>query len=350
MIVYHFFINKYKIMNPFVYNSPVRGNDFFDREDAQKKILKETVKGKSQGNIWITGERQIGKTSLMRHLQSLNEFYKDKIIPYGSEKSLDVAFIFANVQGCTNEDDFYNIIWQGLKDFFDFKIKKTDTGYNNFINALKEVYTNKEYYVVLLIDEFDAFLETIAFKDPENATRFLAKLSSLLQEVDEVEDGSKAFGCVFAANHDMKELLNENFIDVRGSGLILESITLKWFTRPQVKELADLYLRGNRVQFSEKEIDICYGATHGYPYFTQKMLSLMYEARKEPLSGREYMKRVQSEFGQMFKETIEDWGGDKMPIRTLKKLIELVKTMDIGDKITKVLFATLEVYIKSRLV
>ena len=336
-------------MNPFVYNSPVRGKDFYDREDAQKKILKETVLGKSQGNIWITGERQIGKTSLMRHIQSLNETAQYKISPYGSNKEMNVAFVYINVQGCQNEDDFYNIIWQGLKDSFDFKINKTETGYLNFISALDEVYSKRNYYVVLLIDEFDAYLETIAYKRPESATRFLAKLSSLLQEVDEIEDGSKAFGCVFTANHDMKDLLTENFIDVRGSGLIVEAMHLNWFTREQIKGLASLYLEGNSIGFSDLEIDLCYKATYGYPYFTQKMLSLMYEARTNMKSGKEYLELVKEQFGKMFEETIDDWGGEKMPIRTLKKLMELVKEMEIGEKLVKALFVTLEVYLKSRI-
>ena len=337
-------------MNPFVYNSPVRGKDFFNREQPLERIIRETAIGKSQGNIWITGERQIGKTSLLRHIQSFNETFKEKIKPYGSDKSLDVAFIFANVQGCVNEDDFFNTIWQSLKDFFDFKIKKSGNGYQNFIKAMKEIYSVKKYYVVFLIDEFDAFVETLAYKEPNNATSFLAKLSSLLQEIDEINGGSKAFSCVFTANHDMKELLNENYINGRGSGLIVEALALKWFTRTQVKELADLYLKYNEIQFSEKEIDLCFGATHGYPYFTQKMLSMMYDARLKITDEKTYINKVKQEFGEMFEETIEDWGGDKMPIRTLKKLRDLVKDMNIGEAITKALFRTLDLYIRAKIV
>jgi polynucleotide 5'-kinase involved in rRNA processing len=60
--------------NPFVYNAPVRGEDFFNREETIIEILKETVTGKSQGTVWVVGERQVGKTSLLRYLQS---YYKD---------------------------------------------------------------------------------------------------------------------------------------------------------------------------------------------------------------------------------------------------------------------------------
>jgi len=335
-------------MNPFVYNCPVRGKDFFNREKTIEKILTETITGKSQGNIWITGERQIGKSSLLRHIQNLNETTKYKITPYGSQRNLDVAFVYSNVQGCESEEVFFDTLWQNLKDYFDFKRKKITSGYENFIRGIQEAYSERNFYVLFLIDEFDAFIQTIAYKDPSNATRFLAKLSSLLQEVDEVNEGSKSFGCVFTANHDMKELLNENLIDSRGSGLIVEAINLKWFTRAQVQGLAKTYLKDNEIQFSEMEIDLCYGATHGYPYFTQKMMSLMYDARKNIKDEKEYIKLVKQEFGEMFEETLEDWGGDNMPVRTLKKLRDLVKSWNIGPAISKVLFTTLELYIKNK--
>lgn len=336
-------------MNPFVYNSPVKGKDFFNREKAVEKILKETVRGKSQGSIWITGERQIGKTSLIKHIQSMNDDFSEKVRPYGTKKSLDVAFVFANVQGCENVDEFFNTLWQGLKDFFDFKLRKTNSGYKNFLNAMTEVYLKRKHYTVFLIDEFDAFIETIAYKDIQVATNFLAKLSSLLQEIDEIDEGSKTFSCVFTANHDIKELLNANGIDNRGSGLIVEALNLKWFTKLQVGQLAKRYMKDCDFQFSEKEIELCFKSTQGYPYFTQKMLSLMYDAKKIITNEKQYRNTVKVEFGEMFKETIEDWGGDNMPMRTLKKLMEMVKKMDLGRQFSVVVMKTLELYLRAKL-
>jgi Cdc6-like AAA superfamily ATPase len=336
-------------MNPFVYNSPVRGKDFFNREQAVEKILKETVRGKSQGSIWITGERQIGKTSLLRHVQSMNDEFNEKVTPYGTKKSLDVAFVFANVQGCENEDEFYNTLWQGLKDFFDFKLKKGANGYKNFINAMTEVYIRRKYFTVFLIDEFDAFIETISYKEIHTATNFLAKLSSLLQEIDEIDEGSKTFSCVFTANHDIKELLTANGIDNRGSGLIVEALNLKWFTQTQVSELVKKYMKDSDFQFTESEIELCFKSAQGYPYFTQKMLSLMYDAKKIITNDKQYRNTVKVEFGEMFKETIEDWGGDNMPMRTLKKLIEMVQKMDLGRQFTVVVMKTLEIYLRAKM-
>lgn len=337
-------------MNPFVYNSPVRGKDFFNREKPVEKILKETVAGKTQGNVWITGERQIGKTSLLRHIQSFNETNKQTVVPYGSRRKLDVAFIFVNVQGCHTEHEFFNALWQGMKDFFDFKIKKSSSGYRNFINGLDEVYNKLKHYIVFLVDEFDAFIETLASQEQPMASKFLAKLSSLLQEVDEIKHDSKIFSCVFTANHDIKEMLNENYVDIRGSGLIVEAITLKWFTKTQTKQLAKKYLEGNKIQFKHSELDLCYDSTQGYPYFTQKMLSLMYDTRLRVKDDKLFVKIVKEEFGEMFKETIEDWGGDNIPTRTLKKLKEMVKKMDLKKQLSAAIFKSIELYLRAKLV
>ncbi len=337
-------------MNPFVYNSPVRGKDFFNREKTVDKILKETVAGKTQGNVWITGERQIGKTSLLRHIQSFNETNKQTVTPYGSNKKLDVAFVFVNVQGCNNENEFFNALWQGMKDFFDFKISKNENAYDNFIKGLDEAYNKRKHYTVFLIDEFDAFMETMAAHEQAEASRFLAKLSSLLQEVDEIKHDSKIFSCVFTANHDIREMLNENYIDIRGSGLIVEAITLKWFTKTQVKALAKKYLAENDFKFSAEEIDLCFKTTQGYPYFTQKMLSLMYDTRKQMTDYKKYKKEIKIKFGSMFQETIEDWGGDKIPTRTLKKLKSMAKKMDIGKNLSGIIFKTIELYLRAKIV
>ncbi len=336
-------------MNPFVYNSPVRGHDFINREASIQKILRETVLGKSQGNIWITGERQIGKTSLLRRIESLNGAFQETVVPYGTDKLLKVVFVFTNVQGCTGADDFFNNLAQNLADQMKFPAKKSKIAYDNFIAALKETYEKYDHYTVFLIDEFDAFVQTIAFQQPQVATSFLAKLSSLMQEVDEIDEGVKTFSCVFTANHDMKELLNENFIDSRGSGLIVEALTLKWFTISQVKELAKRYLHGNEIQFTDRELEICFGATQGYPYFTQKLLSMMYETKKIISDPAKFEEVVKEDFSEMFKETMEDWGGENMPQRTIRRLKDLVTEMEIGKHITKIFFALLEGYLKTKM-
>ena len=128
-------------MNPFVYNQPVKGDDFFDREDEVQRILKETVLGKSQGSVWITGERQVGKTSLLQYLRWHGEEHRHEVQVYGngSEKML-AAFVFVNVQDCRTEAEFYRALAIGLRNYFDFKTPESD---DDFLAGLREAYQKR---------------------------------------------------------------------------------------------------------------------------------------------------------------------------------------------------------------
>ncbi|MCP4155932.1 MAG: ATP-binding protein [bacterium] len=334
MDVYTSVVAPGKYENPFIYNAPVRGTDFYNREEIISELLHETVTGKSQGNVWVTGERQVGKTSLLRYIQSKYEHYDTKIKLYETGEAFNVAFIFLNVQDTKSRDDFYNKLRQSLKDFFDFKIETTDNAYMDFINVLKHLYFEKKIYIVFLIDEFDAFIEHLAVDGPKPATSFLAEWNKLIQGVFEIKNEPKVFSCIFAANHTIEELIKENDIDRRGSGLVLESMVLEWFTKKQIKELAEHYLKKNPVKFSDTDIDFCFKVTQGYPYFVQKLFSILYKQKSQDPDSTSYLAKVKKDYGNMFRETVKGWGGANMPKRTLEKLKELsvpvIKT--IGDK------------------
>ena len=47
---------------------PVQGEDFYNRVTIRDDILKITVTDKFKGSVWLAGERQVGKTSLLKHI------------------------------------------------------------------------------------------------------------------------------------------------------------------------------------------------------------------------------------------------------------------------------------------
>lgn len=83
-------------LNPFIYNTPVRGEDFCNREKTIQTLLKHAVIGKSQGNVWIVGERQTGKTSLLRYIQLSHEDYNELIHVYGTNEKLVGSWRYRN--------------------------------------------------------------------------------------------------------------------------------------------------------------------------------------------------------------------------------------------------------------
>lgn len=316
-------------MNPFIYNYPVLNEDFINREKIIDYILKETILGKTQGDVWLAGERKTGKTSFLKYLFfNYNKHLPVELSIYGTNKKFRPLFCFANVQYCKSEHEFYNELWQSLKNNLDFKIIKKENTENNFIKAIKFAFDNNTF-PVFLIDEFDALLETLAIEDTKHVRQFLNKLNSYLTNILNV--GHKVFSCVFTSNQDFTDLNNKYNLQITGSGIIAEIYDLDWFTENQIIVLAEQYLKNYQIKFTEKEIKFVYKHTKGYPYFTQKIFSFMYEYKQ-----KEKVKQIDNlillEFIKTeYEKTIEFWIGQNMPKRTFDKLNNLLK--NIGGQI-----------------
>ena len=112
-------------MNPFVYNEPVKGADFFNREEIIDDLLNETIRGKSHGNVWLTGERQVGKSSLLQYIESDCVKKRKTIKVYGSDEETRVVYVYTNVQDCDTKEKFYQNLRQALKNRFDFKLRNS---------------------------------------------------------------------------------------------------------------------------------------------------------------------------------------------------------------------------------
>jgi len=335
-------------MNPFIYYEPVRGTDFYNREEEIEKILKATVLGSARGNIWITGERQVGKSSLLINFQLKYSDYSQEIKLYKGEQNYKVAFVYTNVQDCFSVEDFYLNLRQSLKNHFDYKIRNVRGAYESFIHVLKHLHFEKHFFIVFLIDEFDALIENLAHKNPLNAAEFISKLNLLLEGLSSDLKGSKAFTCVFAANHTIDELMRENAIPRHGSGLVIkETIELPWFSKKHLEGISKRYLSHSRVAFTTQDIDFVYKLAKGYPYFSQKIFSLLYDYKRQTDEARMNYKLVKEEFGKDFEATIRTWGAENMPRRTYSKLRVLAEKMSLGQHITKLVFNTLENYAKN---
>lgn len=315
-------------LNPFIYIEPVRGADFSNRDTVINKISKITFQSKAQGSVWVVGERQMGKTSLLQQMERLYQDAPPVITLYGTDKNFNVLFLYFNCQLIRDENGFYQCLTQCLANHFDFKIEPGSAPSENFINWLKETY-EKQYYIIFLLDEFDAFIEKLILKSSVDAGQFLDTLNVLKQDIPGLKDHQKAFGLICAANYSIGELTKD--LTLTGSGLtFFEEIELANFSEKQVKDLAKKYLEGNHVQFSEAEHQFCYKMTHGYPLFTQNLLSIMYDEKQNELAGaseKDFLKSVKTEYGKAFKNIVEGWEKQhKLTERTKLKIKEIVKS------------------------
>jgi len=103
-------------------------------------------------------------------------------------------------------------------------------------------------------------------------------------------------------------------------------------------------LQNSDIKFTDKEIKLCYKYTQGYPYFTQKLLSIMYDNKTMFTKEKEFEKMIKMEYGKEFESTIKAWGAQKMPPRTAEKLKNLAGKA--GDNLFAVGLKTLEAYLK----
>ncbi len=331
-------------MNPFIYNFPVLNTDFYDRKTLIKNVLTETILGKTQGDVWITGERKTGKTSFLNYLLNNYDNYVGKEIKvYGSNQKFKPLFCLANVQYCKCEDEFYNELWQSIKNDLDFKIKRAPSAEENFINAIQFAYNNK-FFPVFLVDEFDAFLEVLAIEEPKLVRHFVNKLNSFLTNILDVSH--KVFSCIFTSNHDFIDLNSKYDLQITGSGIIAEIYEIEWFTETQLKGLAKHYLKNNEIQFSDDELSTIYKYTKGYPYFTQKILSQLYDLKEEQETKTIKKTQLKDIAKTEFETTINFWIGQNMPIRTYNKLKELLN--GIGGKLFDTALKLLFEYSKSK--
>ncbi|MCK4763979.1 MAG: hypothetical protein KAW12_17385, partial [Candidatus Aminicenantes bacterium] len=220
---------------------------------------------------------------------------------------------------------------QTFANHFDLKIKKKRKPYDNFINWLRKLY-GLDYYIIFLLDEFDAFIEKFIRISPGQTAHFFDTFNVLKQGIPGLKDNPKAFGFVCASNCTFSELTKK--IELSGSGFtFVQPEEMLHFTEKQLFELVDQYLQGSTTRFSEEEIKFCYKMTKGYPYFAQMLLSIMYEEKMEkqnPLTGDFLSRVVKKEFIKEFKKTIKEWKDQKsLPGRTIEKIGDIAREVAV---------------------
>lgn len=132
----------------------------------------------------------MGKTSLLQNIEYSYKNKKYKTNLDSSNKDFTVIIIYSNLQKLQSKSDFYNNLTQRLIDRFDFKIEKEDDSYQMFIKWIKELFKEK-YYIVFLLDEFDAFLQKLFLLSEIDAAQFLDELNVDKAGVQEIENRPK---------------------------------------------------------------------------------------------------------------------------------------------------------------
>lgn len=144
--------------NPYQASRPITDpNDFFGRKTECQLLYQMLLSGESAN---ITGPRRIGKSSLLKVLPTPE---MQKTVFHEEVFRQNVAFAALNLQNAALQTPFqlFEKIGEDIH-AFDAAISITGSSYADF-ESLLNIFSEQNKRLILLIDEFDAVKQSVAF-------------------------------------------------------------------------------------------------------------------------------------------------------------------------------------------
>ncbi len=269
--------------NPFTYGNPIRSPErFFGRTEELRQIVNR-LRSSAHESTSIVGERRIGKTSLLKHLD-------DKSVAEKLGLSTDeFCIIYMDFQGLTDitPERFWQRILQKMERAICLpdivpEIKELRSQQNFDLFDLEDLFAtiaDSGLTMVLLLDEFEYVTQNTNFgSDFFGGLRTLAIHHNL--------------PLITATRRELVDLCHSD--ELKGSPFfnIFANIVLRPFPRSDVDQLLVGYLSDTGITFSEQENEIIWRLGGGYPFFTQMAANYMFEGKNTGLEGKPLMQEV----------------------------------------------------------
>ena len=288
-------------LNPFISGNPVSESHFINREKELRRIVGRILNhGQSSA---IIGEPRNGKTSLLQYLAAP----ENAEVLYGEEKE---KFLFKYVDSQALGNSFSPAtFWQyvlnpvektmgkGITPLRNAYLTCVDENCGNFVleRLFAQLFLTGRR-LVLLLDEFDAFLENDIFHQSE----FYGGLRALASR-------SEGLVLVIASRQSLSDL-NDNTQEFNRTGSpyfnFLDEIPLPPFTRKASEKLLDL----SGEKFTRKDRRFLLRVAGGHPYFLQAAASELWERYHDTeIEGETERHRITREnFYFRAKQTLSD--------------------------------------------
>ena len=266
--------------------NPVRGANFFRRDDLIEKIWEEMELG---SNILLVAPRRVGKTSLMYYLldnprehyhfifldtESVNdgnEFYKKLL-----SKLLTSDFI-------RGKDKLFSLLKEhspGIKkigkDGVEFELGREFDYLNEFLKIVDKIELNDQR-LIILIDEFSQTVENI--KNDENerkAIRFLQKNRELRQEYL-IE---KNIRFIYSGSIGLENIVKR--INASKNINDLTPIRVNPLTKSKAEEMVNMLLKNVEFKLNRKMIKYIIGKIEWLiPFYIQLVIQAIKDYQKE---------------------------------------------------------------------
>jgi len=273
--------------NPFSFGNPIREPARFVGRSEELRQIVNRLRSSAHESTSIVGERRIGKTSLLKHLENSTVAQSLGLPPD------QFCMVYMDFQGLTDitPDRFWQRVLQKLERAIckpqlsaDIKQLRAQGAFDLFdLEDLFAMITDEALTPVLLLDEFEYITQ-----NPNFGSDFFGGLRALAIHQN--------LPLVTATRRELVDLCHSE--ELKGSPFfnIFANIVLRPFYHEDVQALLQGYLEGTGISFAEKEAELVLKLGGGYPFFTQMAAFYVYEARSAGLIGSDLVARVCSQF------------------------------------------------------
>lgn len=274
-------------MNPFTFGNPIKDPArFIGRVEDMRQIVNR-LRSSAHESTSVVGERRIGKTSLLKHLDN-----PDVATGLGLPPS-EYCMVYIDFQGLTDitpqrfwgrvlhkmersicmpelAPEIQQVREQGNFDLFD-------------LEDLFEAIADVGLTTVMLLDEFEYVTQ-----NPNFGPDFFGGLRALAIHQN--------LPLVTATRRELVDLCHSE--ELKGSPFfnIFANVVLRPFSREDIYNLLDGYLAETDLTLSPRERELVIGLGGGYPFFTQMAGHYLVEAKQKGLEDDAFLQDVVANF------------------------------------------------------
>ena len=263
------------MVNPFTFGNPIRDAQRFIGRQSDLQQIVNRLRANAHESTAVVGERRIGKTSLLKHLE-------DKAVAAAlGLPPEEFCLVYMDFQGLADitPDRFWGRVLQKIEraicnPALAPEIKEIRTQGNFDLFDLEDLFTiiaDDGMTVVLLLDEFEYVTQ-----NPNFGSDFFGGLRALAIHHN--------LPLVTATRRELVDLCHSE--ELKGSPFfnIFASIVLRPFNNQEVSDLVRCYLQDTGFEFTQEDIQLVLSLGGGYPFFTQMAAHYLFDARSRGLA------------------------------------------------------------------
>lgn len=273
--------------NPFTFGNPIRDPArFYGRSEEIRQIVNR-LRSSAHESTSVVGERRIGKTSLLKHLDN-------PAVAVGLGLPADeFCMVYIDFQGLTDitPQRFWQRVLRKMERAICLpdlvpeiqEIRKLEDFDLFDLEDLFETISAAGLTIVLLMDEFEYVTQ-----NPNFSTDFFGGLRALAIHQN--------LPLVTATRRELVDLCHSE--EIKGSPFfnIFANVVLRPFSRAEVNEMLDGYLAETDINISPQEKELVIGLGGGYPFFIQMAGHYLVEVRRQGHAGEELLREVVARF------------------------------------------------------